>query len=64
MTWRKDATGETDYAYDALSREIFRSLQDDSEATLAYTAAGDLGTYTDPWAPPTTPMTTPDVSNR
>ncbi|MGQ4354915.1 RHS repeat-associated core domain-containing protein [Streptomyces drozdowiczii] len=48
MTWRKDATGETDYAYDTLSREIFRSLQDDSEATLAYTAAGDLDTYTDP----------------
>ncbi|WEH37248.1 DUF6531 domain-containing protein [Streptomyces sp. AM 4-1-1] len=48
QTWRKDATGETDYAYDTLSREIFRSLQDDSEATLAYTAAGDLDTYTDP----------------
>ncbi|MGW1466572.1 RHS repeat-associated core domain-containing protein [Streptomyces sp. NPDC002308] len=48
QTWRKDATGETDYAYDTLSREYFRSLQDDSEATLAYTAAGDLDTYTDP----------------
>ncbi|MFJ8871749.1 RHS repeat-associated core domain-containing protein [Streptomyces sp. NPDC102473] len=48
MTWRKDATGEADYAYDTLSREVFRSLQDDSEATLAYTAAGDLDTYTDP----------------
>ncbi|MFG3102682.1 RHS repeat-associated core domain-containing protein [Streptomyces sp. NPDC048182] len=48
QTWRKDATGETYYEYDTLSREIFRSIQDDSEATLAYTAAGDLDTYTDP----------------
>ncbi|WP_258036749.1 hypothetical protein [Streptomyces sp. SM10] len=61
MAWRKDATGETDYAYDTLSREVFRSLQDDSEATRAYTAAG---TCTDPWAPPSTPTTPQAASSR
>ncbi|MEU7151182.1 RHS repeat-associated core domain-containing protein [Streptomyces sp. NPDC045456] len=45
---RTDATGTVTYQFDALSRETIRTLQDKSQTVLAYDAAGNIETYTDP----------------
>ncbi|WP_241269270.1 RHS repeat-associated core domain-containing protein [Streptomyces chrestomyceticus] len=45
---RTDATGTVTYQFDALSRETVRTLQDKSQTVLAYDAAGNVETYTDP----------------
>ncbi|MGW1093492.1 RHS repeat-associated core domain-containing protein [Streptomyces sp. NPDC002596] len=45
---RSDATGITGYAFDPLSRETVRTLQDGSQTVLEYTAEGNVESYTDP----------------
>ncbi|CAL9366170.1 hypothetical protein SUDANB151_00754 [Streptomyces sp. enrichment culture] len=45
---RSDATGITKYAFDPLSRETVRTLQDGSQTVLTYTAEGNVESYTDP----------------
>lgn len=48
LTQRSDGTGTIKYAFDPLSRETVRTLQDGSQTVLAYTPAGDVDTYQDP----------------
>ncbi|MGW3331091.1 RHS repeat-associated core domain-containing protein [Streptomyces rubiginosohelvolus] len=45
---RSDGTGVIRYAFDPLSRETVRTLQNGSETVLAYTPAGNVDTYKDP----------------
>ncbi|WP_456340825.1 RHS repeat-associated core domain-containing protein [Streptomyces solincola] len=48
LVQRSDGTGVTGYAFDPLSRETVRTLQNGSQTKLTYTAAGNVDTYTDP----------------
>ncbi|MEW2066316.1 RHS repeat-associated core domain-containing protein [Streptomyces sp. NPDC007346] len=45
---RSDSTGVITYAFDPLSRETVRTLQNGSQTVLAYTPAGNVDTYKDP----------------
>ncbi|MEU9609870.1 RHS repeat-associated core domain-containing protein [Streptomyces sp. NPDC048057] len=45
---RSDATGIVTYAFDPLSRETVRTLQNGSQTVLTYHPEGNLETYTDP----------------
>ncbi|WP_308282244.1 RHS repeat-associated core domain-containing protein [Streptomyces lichenis] len=44
---RKDASGTTGWAFDALNRESTRTLQNGVQTVLAYTPGGDVDWYTD-----------------
>lgn len=48
LTQRSDGTGVTGYAFDPLSRETVRTLQNGSQTRLTYTPAGNIDTYEDP----------------
>ncbi|WP_347560681.1 RHS repeat-associated core domain-containing protein [Streptomyces sp. AcH 505] len=48
LTSRTDPTGTTAWEYDPLNRESVRTLQDGTEAVLAYTPRGDLDYASDP----------------
>ncbi|WP_435847476.1 RHS repeat-associated core domain-containing protein [Streptomyces cyaneofuscatus] len=48
LTQRSDGTGVIKYAFDPLSRETVRTLQNGSQTVLAYTPAGNVDTYQDP----------------
>ncbi|MFF8278858.1 RHS repeat-associated core domain-containing protein [Streptomyces lateritius] len=48
LTQRSDGTGVTAYAFDPLSRETVRTLQNGSQTRLTYTPAGNVDTYEDP----------------
>ncbi|WP_435886397.1 RHS repeat-associated core domain-containing protein [Streptomyces cyaneofuscatus] len=48
LTQRSDGTGVIKYAFDPLSRETVRTLQNGSQTVLAYTPAGNVDTYKDP----------------
>ncbi|MFH8791941.1 RHS repeat-associated core domain-containing protein [Streptomyces sp. NPDC017941] len=48
MTQRSDGTGVIKYAFDPLSRETVRTLQNGSQTRLTYTPAGNVDTYEDP----------------
>lgn len=48
LTSRTDPTGTTAWEYDDLSRESVRSLQDGTQAVLAYTPRGDVDYAIDP----------------
>ncbi|MGW0117905.1 RHS repeat-associated core domain-containing protein [Streptomyces sp. NPDC003327] len=48
LTLRSDGTGVTAYAFDPLSRETVRTLQNGSQTRLTYTPAGNVDTYEDP----------------
>ncbi|MFL3865501.1 DUF6531 domain-containing protein [Streptomyces griseobrunneus] len=48
LTLRSDGTGVIKYAFDPLSRETVRTLQNGSQTVLAYTPAGNVDTYQDP----------------
>ncbi|MBX9427437.1 RHS repeat-associated core domain-containing protein [Streptomyces lateritius] len=48
LTQRSDGTGVTTYAFDPLSRETVRTLQNGSQTRLTYTPAGNVDTYEDP----------------
>ncbi|MFC8176170.1 RHS repeat-associated core domain-containing protein [Streptomyces sp. NPDC057325] len=48
LTLRSDGTGVTTYAFDPLSRETVRTLQNGSQTRLTYTPAGNVDTYEDP----------------
>ncbi|SES18892.1 RHS repeat-associated core domain-containing protein [Streptomyces qinglanensis] len=45
---RDDSTGVVKYAFDPLSRETVRTLQDGSQTVLTYTADGNVASYEDP----------------
>ncbi|MFF8828500.1 RHS repeat-associated core domain-containing protein [Streptomyces sp. NPDC015131] len=48
LTQRSDGTGVITYAFDPLSRETVRTLQNGSQTRLTYTPAGNVDTYEDP----------------
>uniref|UniRef100_UPI00099D38FA RHS repeat-associated core domain-containing protein n=1 Tax=Streptomyces aureocirculatus TaxID=67275 RepID=UPI00099D38FA len=48
LTQRSDGTGVIKYAFDPLSRETVRTLQNGSQTKLTYTPAGNVETYEDP----------------
>ncbi|WP_225976725.1 MULTISPECIES: RHS repeat-associated core domain-containing protein [Streptomyces] len=48
LTQRSDGTGVIKYAFDPLSRETVRTLQNGSQTVLTYTSAGNVDTYQDP----------------
>ncbi|MFE9834528.1 RHS repeat-associated core domain-containing protein [Streptomyces sp. NPDC005551] len=48
LTQRSDGTGTVKYEFDPLQRETVRTLQDESQTLLAYTAAGNVDYYQDP----------------
>ncbi|MFJ9621959.1 RHS repeat-associated core domain-containing protein [Streptomyces sp. NPDC101181] len=48
LTQRSDGTGVIAYAFDPLSRETVRTLQNGSQTVLTYTPAGNVDTYEDP----------------
>lgn len=48
LTSRTDGTGTTTWTFDGLNREQFRTLQDGSFTTLAYTPGGEVDWYKDP----------------
>ncbi|MEV1049233.1 RHS repeat-associated core domain-containing protein [Streptomyces sp. NPDC049916] len=48
LTQRSDGTGVVKYAFDPLSRETVRTLQNGSQTVLTYTPAGNVDTYQDP----------------
>ncbi|KUH35221.1 RHS repeat-associated core domain-containing protein [Streptomyces kanasensis] len=48
LTQRSDGTGVVKYAFDPLSRETVRTLQNGSQTRLTYTPAGNVDTYEDP----------------
>ncbi|MFE9743102.1 RHS repeat-associated core domain-containing protein [Streptomyces sp. NPDC006477] len=48
LTSRTDGTGTTSWTFDGLNREQFRTLQDASLTTLAYTPGGEVDWYKDP----------------
>ncbi|MEU1075117.1 MULTISPECIES: RHS repeat-associated core domain-containing protein [unclassified Streptomyces] len=50
LVQRSDGTGVIKYAFDPLSRETVRTLQDGSQTRLTYTPAGNVDTYSDPAA--------------
>ncbi|MFJ9085869.1 RHS repeat-associated core domain-containing protein [Streptomyces sp. NPDC102384] len=45
---RTDPSGRATYAFDPLSRETVRTLQDGSQTVLTYTAEGNVESYEDP----------------
>nr|WP_051096291.1 RHS repeat-associated core domain-containing protein [Streptomyces sulphureus] len=61
MRERHDATGTTKYAFDPLSRETVRTLQDGSQTVLTYHADGNVASYEDPGG---TTTYTYDAANR
>ncbi|MEW2551515.1 RHS repeat-associated core domain-containing protein [Streptomyces zhihengii] len=48
LAQRSDGTGVIGYAFDPLSRETVRTLQNGSQTRLTYTPAGNVDTYEDP----------------
>ncbi|MFI5809238.1 RHS repeat-associated core domain-containing protein [Streptomyces sp. NPDC051561] len=48
LSQRTDDGGLIKYAFDPLSRETIRTLQDGSQTELTYTPAGNVDTYKDP----------------
>ncbi|MGA5499245.1 RHS repeat-associated core domain-containing protein [Streptomyces cinereoruber] len=48
LTSRTDGTGTIRWTFDGLNRERFRTLQDASITTLAYTPGGEVDWYKDP----------------